>query len=82
METSYRKVTVAYYGMLAERLRMESEKLELPSGEINLRDFLVETHPELAQFTFTAAVDLEYTNTLSKEAQPQKIDVMPPFAGG
>ncbi|MCR9172142.1 MAG: hypothetical protein NXI10_06605 [bacterium] len=82
MEPSKRKVAVTYYGMLAERLSIETEELELPAGEINLRDFIVKTHPVLAQYTFSAAVDLEYMETLTEQAQPQKIDIMPPFAGG
>ena len=82
MESGNRKVTVTYYGMLAEKLRINSEELELPSGEVNLREFFVDAHPELNAFTFTAAVDLEYTDTLAEQTQPQKIDLMPPFAGG
>jgi len=82
MESSKRKVTVTYYGMLAEKLSIQSEELELPSGDVNLREFFIEKHPELNAFTFTAAVDLEYTDTLTQQTQPQKIDLMPPFAGG
>lgn len=82
MESSNRRVKVTYYGMLAERLRIETEELELPTGDIHLRDFFIERHPNLVQFTFSTAVDLEYIDTLSAQAQPQKIDIMPPFAGG
>ena len=82
METNNRKVTVRYYGMLAERLSIETEELELPTGEIDLRDFFLKMHPDLAPYTFSTAVDLEYMNTLPHQAQPQKIDIMPPFAGG
>ncbi|MDB3906329.1 hypothetical protein OAK35_00095 [Crocinitomicaceae bacterium] len=82
MASGNRKVTVTYYGMLAEKLNINSEELELPSGEINLRKFFVNKHPELKSFTFSAAVDLEYIDTLTEQALPQKIDLMPPFAGG
>ncbi|XOV69272.1 MAG: MoaD/ThiS family protein [Fluviicola sp.] len=82
MGTTHRKVTVAYYGMLAERLGMDSEVLELPSGEVNLRNFFQNVHPQLEGLTFLAAVDLEYKEVLSETSQPNKIDLMPPFAGG
>jgi hypothetical protein len=68
--------------MLAERLNMTSEVLEIPNGEVILRDFFVNKHPELEGFTFTAAVDLEYKDVLCETSQPNKIDLMPPFAGG
>lgn len=68
--------------MLAEKLRVESEVLELPLGDINLRDFFTQKHPELANFTFSAAVDLEHRESITAADQPQKIDIMPPFAGG
>lgn len=82
MESGARQVNVTYYGMLAEKLSIDSEVLELPSGEVNLRDFFVEKHPELSAFTFTAAVDLEYKELVTEDHQPNKIDLMPPFAGG
>lgn len=82
MESGNRKVNVTYYGMLAERLSIETEELELPSGAVVLRDFLVHVHPELEMFTFSTAVDLEYRETISSEDRPTKIDIMPPFAGG
>lgn len=82
MESGNRKVNVTYYGMLAERLSIETEELELPAGALDLRDFFVEKHPHLAKYTFSTAVDLEYMEMLPENAQPNKIDIMPPFAGG
>ncbi len=82
MESGTRKVNVTYYGMLAERLSIETEVIELPAGALDLRDFFVQKHPDLAKYTFSTAVDLEYMETLPERAQPNKIDIMPPFAGG
>jgi len=82
MESGNRKVSVTYYGMLSEKLRINNEVIDIPSEDIVLKDFISEIHPELRHFTFSVAVDLELTEILKKDAQPQKIDIMPPFAGG
>ncbi|GAB5417697.1 MAG: hypothetical protein Crog4KO_26830 [Crocinitomicaceae bacterium] len=77
-----RKVTVTYYGMIADKIGKNSEELILPAGEIQLRNFFEAKHPELSAFTYSVAVDLHYTATLPSEVIPNKIDIMPPFAGG
>lgn len=82
MESINRKVTVTYYGMLAEKLGIIEEAIVLPYQDITLREFMIQLHPELDTFTFSTAVDLELTDILKKDAQPNKIDIMPPFAGG
>ncbi len=82
METMERKVTVTYYGMIAEKIGKSSEDLILPEGEIQLRSFFEAKYPSLAAFTYSIAVDLNYTTTLPTEINPNKIDIMPPFAGG
>jgi molybdopterin converting factor small subunit len=82
MATMERKVTATYYGMLAEKIGKQQENLQLPSGEIELREFFVDLYPELTNHTFSIAVDLNYTTTLLESSEPQKIDIMPPFAGG
>jgi molybdopterin converting factor small subunit len=77
-----RKVAVTYYGMIAEKIGKTHEDLELPSGNIELRSFFEQKYPNLTKQTFSIAVDLNYTATISADASPHKIDIMPPFAGG
>ena len=77
-----RKVDVTYYGLIAEKLGKNSEELLLPTGDIELKKFIEITHPELSGLTFSIAVDLEITTTIPENVLPNKIDVMPPFAGG
>lgn len=73
---------ITYYGMLAEKLNLPNETLEIPSGDINFRDFLQSRHPSLNGLTFSIAIDLEYGEMIGKNDLPKKIDVMPPFSGG
>jgi len=68
--------------MIAERLELETEKIDLPPGSIQLREHLAQLHPVLNEFTYSIAVDLEYKDEISEMDQPKKIAVMPPFAGG
>jgi hypothetical protein len=77
-----RSVEITYYGMLAERLNIESEVVELPEGDLDLHQFLTQKHPALHDFTYTTAVDLDYKKQLTKNDTPKTIAVMPPFAGG
>lgn len=75
-------VTITYYGMLEEALGIRQETLSLPRISLNLREILLQQHPSLRDFTFSIAIDMEYRETLSAEETPDKIDIMPPFAGG
>lgn len=77
-----RAVIITYYGMIAERLALNSETVELPKNCTELRPFLMQLRPELADFRFSIAVDLAFRETIDSENQVKTIDVMPPFAGG
>ena len=68
--------------MLAEKLGISAENAQMPEGDVNLRDFLLARHSSLHGLTFSIAIDLEYGEQLSSDKNPNKIDVMPPFAGG
>ncbi len=77
-----REVTITYYGMIAEKLGCNTEVLSLPDEIIDLRIFLLDAHPTLKDFEFSIVIDLAFREQLKAGEIPQKIDVMPPFAGG
>jgi len=77
-----REISVHYFGMIAEKLNKSSEILSFPDSAIVLKPFLEDIHPNLKEFTYSIAVDLEFSETLNENQLPKKIDVMPPFAGG
>ncbi len=77
-----RTVTITYYGMIAERLVKNSELVDLPANCTELRPFLMQLHPELADFRFSIAVDLAFREIIEANEAINSIDVMPPFAGG
>ena len=77
-----REVTITYYGLLAEKLEIQSEQMQLPSNDLEIKSYLTKLHPELSNLTFSVAVDLEYRDKIELKDNPKKIDVMPPFAGG
>lgn len=77
-----REITVNYFGMIAEKLEKSSEKLIFPDKSIELKPFLEEIHPFLREFTYSIAVDLKFSEALDEKQLPNKIDIMPPFAGG
>lgn len=77
-----RTVVITYYGMIAERLEIHSETRVLPKDGIELRPYLMQLRPELANFRFSIAVDAAFRETIEANENVQTIDVMPPFAGG
>jgi len=76
--------TVNYYGMLAEKLNMNSEtvSIEVDQDQFNLRNFFEELHPELKNTSFQIAVNQEITDTIESTTNIQEIAMLPPFAGG
>jgi len=76
--------TVNYYGMLAEKLNMNSEtvSIEVDQDQFNLRNFFEELHPELKNMSFQIAVNQEITDTIKSTTNIQEIAMLPPFAGG
>lgn len=77
-------VDVHYFGMVSDRLMMDSEKLSLKSfeGDLNLRDYFIGLYPVLKNMSFKIAVDQELTEAISNEDQISEIAILPPFAGG
>lgn len=77
-----REVSITYYGLIAEKLGLETETTELPEGVVDMKPFLESKHKQLSGLTYSVAVDLTYKDQITSEDTPTKIDVMPPFAGG
>ena len=78
------KVTVLYYGMIAERIQKDSEQLifEVDGDFFNLKSHMESIYPELKNMTYQIAVDQELKETISENDGVKEIALLPPFAGG
>lgn len=77
------KTKVVFFGMIAERLGMEDDMIDL-SSFFNTDSAPVEVfkklYPELEQMTFQVAVDRDLNGAIT--ATTTEIALLPPFAGG
>lgn len=78
------KVTVHYYGLLAERLAKTSEevKIQFNTDEFNLRTYFENRNPELEGISYQIAVNQELTEIVNSKTTIKEISLLPPFAGG
>ncbi|MHA7129823.1 MoaD/ThiS family protein [Algoriphagus namhaensis] len=76
------KIRFNYHGKLVELLGTKSEELELPQDtSAEIRQTLIQAHPELAESTF----QLAQSNRILQAGdliEEKEIDVFPPFSGG
>lgn len=74
---------VIYFGMIAEKIGLDSEEIPLTSLNFpgGIREFFTNRYPVLAQMTFQVAVDGVIVNQLP-ENSVKTIALLPPFAGG
>ena len=75
---------VRFFGMIAEKLNLQNEELNLDTDIFDLNDLkksIKLKYPALEGMTFTTAVDGVLTNSIN--AKEVKISaILPPFAGG
>lgn len=75
---------VRYYGMIAEKLGLSSEVIDIDSDlrhQEDLEKSFVDRFPILKLMTFKVAVDGVVTNEI-KGSEVKTIALLPPFAGG
>lgn len=77
-------VKLHYYGMIAEKLKKNSEEIsiEFTADRLNLREFLCEKHPALRTMSFQIAVNQEIMESIGFGMEISEIALLPPFAGG
>jgi sulfur-carrier protein len=78
------KLHIRYFGMVADRLGRHTETMEWkgPEGPVDLRAWLLQLHPELAEMQWKLAVDQEIVEGPCTVSESSEIVVLPPFAGG
>jgi molybdopterin converting factor small subunit len=76
------KLTIKYFGLLAEITKCVEESIEFSGGSVNdLRKELTEKHSGLLQVNYQVAQDLEIVSD-ETEIRSNEIVLLPPFAGG
>ena len=78
------KCEIRFFGMIAEKLNLQNEDLNLNSDFIDLDDLkksIKLKYPALEGMTFTIAVDGVLTNSIN-DKEVKTIAILPPFAGG
>lgn len=76
------KCEIRYFGMIAERVGMYSEWIdlaELINGK-RISEWLTDRYPQLNGMTYRTAVDNKMSDVAGEAAKV--IAVLPPFAGG
>jgi molybdopterin converting factor subunit 1 len=80
------KVSVLYFGILREKLRLDREELELSTGTTvaALMDSLAERHSleALGAGRIRAAVNCEYADASDTLGEGDEVAVIPPVSGG
>lgn len=74
---------IEFYGMIAERLRVDKAVLIIDSidGGKEIREEVIRQFPALEDLTFKCAIDNRLCEVFP-QGRWHKIAVLPPFAGG
>ena len=75
---------VRFFGMIAEKLNLQNEELNLDTDIFDLNDLkksIKLKYPALEGMTFTIAVDGVISNSIG-DKEVKTIAILPPFAGG
>jgi molybdopterin converting factor small subunit len=75
---------VRFFGMIAEKLMLPNEVINLDTDIIDLQDLkksIKLKYPALDGMTFTIAVDGVLSNSI-RDKEVKTIAILPPFAGG
>lgn len=78
------QVEVQYYGMIADLLQKDAERIELKfdSTTLELKEHFESIYPELKKMTYQIAVDQNIKEQIGANDQIKEIALLPPFAGG
>lgn len=76
------KLTVKYFGLLAEVTHCQEEKIEFSGTQVSeLLETIYSNHPKLKETDFQIAQNNTITND-ETEILSTEIALLPPFAGG
>ncbi len=77
-------ITVRYFGMVAEKLNKQEEKLDFTEVQlpVALIDFFKNRYSSLEKMSFVTAVNHTISNELNSLDGIEEIVLLPPFAGG
>lgn len=76
------EVNIRYFGMIAEKLGKQEDRLELEPMGCNVRQLMDQRHPELRTMTYAVAIDHELRELIEPGEGIREIAILPPFAGG
>ena len=65
-------IDIKYFGMIAESLSKDSEKMELESFNPDLRSFFEARYPELKNMSYQIAVDHELRDSINENEDKKK----------
>jgi len=76
------KVTLRYFGMIAEAVEKNSEVISFEeiSKQSSLRVYFNEKYPFLSDMSYQIAIDNELSEEINNDVK--EIALLPPFAGG
>ena len=77
-------ITIRYFGMIAEKLKKQEEKLDFSEVQlpVALNRFFKDKYPSLENTSFVTAVNHTISNELNSLENIEEIVLLPPFAGG
>ncbi len=78
------KCEVRFFGMIAEKLNLQMEEINLDTDiidKLDVKKSIIIKYPALEGMTFTIAVDGVISNSI-QDKEVKTIAILPPFAGG
>ena len=75
------EITFRYFGMIAEKIGLDSESIPKSEVHTDIRSFLKSRYPGIENYTYSIAADLELVEQVDLESVAE-ISILPPFAGG
>ena len=76
------QIRLKAFGMLAEKLGVDSLEIENPGSSEALRRLLLQQFPALQSLTFRMAMDRKIIQVETDISAGQEIALLPPFSGG
>lgn len=78
------EINIKYFGMAAEAVKTESEKIDLADG-INTAEFkiiLEKKYPSLSNINYNVALNFDVAGDEDVITEKCEIAILPPYAGG
>jgi molybdopterin synthase sulfur carrier subunit len=78
------KITLKYFGMIAEALAKQQEELAMEQNQTvsDLRNQLEKTYPKLKSIDYRIAVNQTLVESNYSIQSDSEVALLPPFAGG